>query len=189
MVCKPQVSEGAGGEGGGECGRGSSLLSPCCPFSGSACDVWSRDYQNFVWSSAKRTDSVPQPVQQSDPVFSATPKWSIATLLIALCTVCYIQNQRWLLQKCRSLACAKYTSGTQETSRLFRDQRISLWKGLIIVDDNSLITVDENGCFTVWANGKQKSGRVDFSPESRLPFAQIISIYQKTAAKARISVW
>ena len=57
------------------------------------------------------------------------------------------------------------------------------------MDDNSLITVDENGCFTIWANGKQKSGRVDFSPESRLPFAQIISIYQKTAAKARISVW
>lgn len=74
---------------GEECGRGSSLLSPCCPFSGSACDVWSRDYHNFVWTSAKRTDSVPQPVQQSDPVFSATPKWSIGTLLIALCTVCY----------------------------------------------------------------------------------------------------
>ena len=62
-------------------------------------------------------------------------------------------------------------------------------KGLITVDDNSLITVDENGCFTVWANGKQNSGRVDFSPESRLPFAQISSIYQKTAAKSRISVW
>ena len=123
LHCGVQVT---GVRGRGECGRGSSLVSPCCPFSGSACDVWSRDYQNFVWSSAKRTDSVPQPVQQSDPVFSATPKWSIATLLIALCTVCYIQNQRWPLQKCRSLACAKYTCGTQETSRLFRGQRISL---------------------------------------------------------------
>ena len=125
LHCGVQVT-GVRGRGGEECGRGSSLLSPCCPFSGSAYDVWSRDYQNFLWSSAKRTDSVPQPVQQSDPVFSATPKWSIATLLIALCTVCYIQNQRWLLQNCRSLACAKHTSGTQKTSRVFRDQHISL---------------------------------------------------------------
>ena len=183
-MCKSKVSEGAGGVWEGQF-PSLSLLS-IFRFCMWRMVTW---LPNFLWSSAKRTDSVPQPVQQSDPVFSAIPKWAIATLLIALCTVCYIQNQRWLLQKCRSLACAKHTSGTQETSRLFRDQRLSLWKGLITVDDNSLITLGKNGCFTVWANGKQKSGRVDFSPESRLPFAQIISIYQKTPTKARISVW
>ena len=58
------------------------------------------------------------------------------------------------------------------------------------------------GRFTVWVNGKQNSGVVNFLSESRLPFAQISSTCQKTAAKAwnwyqrrlwrngtRISVW
>ena len=127
LHCGVQATGVRGRRGGESVGGAVPFSLPVVHFQVlSACDVWSRDYQNFVWSSAKRTDSVPQPVQQSDPVFSATPKWSIATLLIALCTVCYIQNQRWLLQKCRSLACAKYTCGTQETSRLFRGQRISL---------------------------------------------------------------
>ena len=124
LHCGVQV-KGVRGSGG-SVGGAVPFSLPVVQFSGSACDVWSRDCQNFLWSSAKRTDSVPQPVQQSDSVFTAIPKGGIATLLIALCTVCYIQNQRWLLQKCRSLACAKHTSGTQETSRLFRDQRISL---------------------------------------------------------------
>ena len=56
--------------------------------------------------------------------------------------------------------------------------------------------------FMVWVNGSQSSGLVNFIPKSRLPFVQIGSIYQKTAAKAwnwnqrwlwknetRISVW
>ena len=42
----------------------------------------------------------------------------------------------------------------------------------------------KTGRFTVWANGAQNSGLVNFVPESRLLFAQISSIYQKTAAKA-----
>ena len=38
--------------------------------------------------------------------------------------------------------------------------------------------------FTFWVNGKQNWERVNFVPESRLPFAQISSIYRKAAAKA-----
>ena len=41
------------------------------------------------------------------------------------------------------------------------------------------------GRFTFWlVNGKQISGLVNFVPESRFPFAQISSIYWKTAATA-----
>ena len=40
------------------------------------------------------------------------------------------------------------------------------------------------GRSTVWANGTQNLGLVNFVPESRLPFVQISSIYQKTTAKA-----
>ena len=40
------------------------------------------------------------------------------------------------------------------------------------------------GRSTVWANGTQNLGLVNFVPESRLPFVQISSIYQKTIAKA-----
>ena len=35
----------------------------------------------------------------------------------------------------------------------------------------------------VWANGNQNLGAVNFLPESRLPFAQISSIYRKTAPR------
>ena len=42
----------------------------------------------------------------------------------------------------------------------------------------------QTGRSTVWANGTQNSGLVNFVPESRLPFVQISSIYQKTTAKA-----
>ena len=38
--------------------------------------------------------------------------------------------------------------------------------------------------FTVWANDKQKSGQVNFVPESRLLFVEISSIYLKKNAKA-----
>ena len=43
--------------------------------------------------------------------------------------------------------------------------------------------------FTVSVNGKLNSGVVNFFPESRLPFAQISSICQKTAAKAKAWNW
>ena len=42
----------------------------------------------------------------------------------------------------------------------------------------------QTGLFTVWENGKQTSGLENFVPESRLPFIQMRSIFQKTAAKA-----
>ena len=42
----------------------------------------------------------------------------------------------------------------------------------------------QTGRLTVWANGTQNSGLANFVPESRLPFVQISSIYQKTTAKA-----
>ena len=45
------------------------------------------------------------------------------------------------------------------------------------------------GRFTVSVNGKLNSGVVNFFPESRLPFAQISSICQKTAAKAKAWNW
>ena len=45
------------------------------------------------------------------------------------------------------------------------------------------------GRFTVSVNGKLNSGVVNFFPESRLPFAQISSICQKTAAKAKAWDW
>ena len=47
------------------------------------------------------------------------------------------------------------------------------------------------GRSTVWANGTQNLGLVNFVPESRLPFVQISSIYQKTTAKAltRYQIW
>ena len=38
--------------------------------------------------------------------------------------------------------------------------------------------------FTVWANGKQHFRLVNFVAESRLPFLQISSLYQKMTAKA-----
>ena len=37
----------------------------------------------------------------------------------------------------------------------------------------------ETDRLTVWANGKQNSGLVNFIPESRLPFVQIISTTKK----------
>ena len=40
------------------------------------------------------------------------------------------------------------------------------------------------GRSTVWANVTQNSGLANFVPESRLPFVQISSTYQKTTAKA-----
>ena len=47
------------------------------------------------------------------------------------------------------------------------------------------------GRSTVWANATQNLGLVNFVPESRLPFVQISSIYQKTTAKAltRYQIW
>ena len=51
----------------------------------------------------------------------------------------------------------------------------------LVVD---LLRTGQAGWFTVWENGEQNSGKVNFVPDSRLPFVQISFIYQKTAAKA-----